>query len=311
VTGPALTHETFTSVTAALAAEYDAGTNVALKVIVSCSSACQLLGSPVRILTPDGLVVKEVELTTFDGVVNETNELSVRAPLEPGEHTWTALFPARESEGLLHGASSAPFSFVVKPHAVSMTVWGIPSPVVAGQRFSMKIGARCTAECTLAGQPVEVYDQAGESIATGTLGDIPWPDTRALYWADGELVAPPAGSLLRCTARFARPNLEFEHSEAERAFGFRIGNPPEHVLTVEVLDQDTGVPLGNSQVVAHPYRGITGGDGVTKLNVPAGKYQIYVSRNGYKIVRTEVEVAGATDVQVTLAALPHDANQEG
>ena len=101
MTGDSKAYEVTTSVVKAPPDEVDGGTEVALKVRVSCSPACDLWGKMVRIVAPDGDVMKEVALLSFDGEVNETDEFVVRAPFEPGEHTWRALFLAQAEEGIL------------------------------------------------------------------------------------------------------------------------------------------------------------------------------------------------------------------
>src|SRR4029078_10961694 len=75
-------------------------------------------------------------------------------------------------------------------HETSLAVWDIPTPA-AGERFSVKAGAKSSAGCTLCGRRIEVL--AGDAVvASGSLGDAPWPGTSALYWAELALRAPPA-----------------------------------------------------------------------------------------------------------------------
>src|ERR1051325_2092846 len=73
-------------------------------------------------------------------------------------------------------------------HQVSLAVWDIPTPA-AGERFAIKVGAKSSAGCALGGRQVEVLD--GEAVvASGRLGEVPWPGTDALFWAEGELQGP-------------------------------------------------------------------------------------------------------------------------
>ena len=60
--------------------------------------------------------VAALELTEFDGETNETNALIVKAPIEPGEHTWLAVCPAVVKDGVAYAEASSPISFTVKPH---------------------------------------------------------------------------------------------------------------------------------------------------------------------------------------------------
>ncbi len=301
-------HETETAMLQTAPTEVDAGSDMVLKVKVSCSSACDLRGSIVEIMAQDA-VVKQIELVTFDGAVNETDELVVQAPVEPGEYTWTAVYSAQEKEGILHEESSAPFSFVVKPHATSLLVWDAPSPVVVNSKFKLKAGVKCSADCRLTGEKVEVYDQEGNRVATGTLGDAPWRDTAAMYWTEIELEAPSEEEFYRWEARFPEPDLELPHEETAHTFAFRTTKPPDHVLTVQVIDTDKKTPIKNALVSLHsqdgtPYRGRSDDSGVARVSVPKGEYRLTVVMTDYDDLETYVEVVEDTTVKVELTYWP-------
>jgi len=74
-------------------------------------------------------------------------------------------------------------------HEISLAVWDLPSPVVAGQRATLKVGVSCPDGCDLSGTAVDIYNETGERVGAGTLGSAPWPATTALYWAEVDLVA--------------------------------------------------------------------------------------------------------------------------
>lgn len=299
-------HETSTSMVQASPDELDAGVHIALKVKVSCPSACDLRGKIVKIIDQDA-VVQEINLTEFYGTVNETARLIVKAPTKPGEYTWTAVFPAQEKEGVLHQESSAPFSFIVKPHhATSMAVWDVPSPIAVGDRFRMKVGVKCSADCNLTDKQIEIYDHEGSKVATEKLGHVPWPDTGTLYWVEVELESPGTEGYYRWTVKFPEPDLELPHEEASYQFAFTTARPPEHVVTVEVIDKDTKTPIKNADVLLHPYRGYTDEGGVAKLEVPKGEYEIWVSKYKYKTFQTTVKVASDVAVKAELLVVPHE-----
>ena len=87
VTREVQAHETRASMVKAALAEVYAGSDIALKVKVSCPSNCNLQGGKVRIAADAAAVVKEIELVSFDGAANETAEFVVKAPTKPGEYT--------------------------------------------------------------------------------------------------------------------------------------------------------------------------------------------------------------------------------
>jgi hypothetical protein len=302
-------HETSTSMVKAALAELNAGTDIALKVKVSCSLACDLRGKTVNIIAQDAAVVaKEIELTEFDGTGNETGEFVVQSPIEPGEYTWTAVFPAQEKEGVLHEESSAPFSFVVKPHATSIAVSGVPSPIALGDEFRIKVGVKCSAECELTGEEIEIYDHQGAKVATGTLGDVPWSGATALSGAEVELEAPSLEGRYRWTAKFPKPGLELAHEEASCTFAFGTARQPDHVVTIEVIDKDIKTPVKNAQVFLRPrlykgsaYRNCTDEGGMARVSVPTGDYQLYVKGDGKDTFLPTVKVASDVTIKAELA----------
>ena len=50
---------------------------------------------------------------------------------------------------------------------ISLAVWDVPMPVVAGEPFSIKVGAKSSAGRALGGRRVEVSDAAGAVVASG------------------------------------------------------------------------------------------------------------------------------------------------
>ena len=296
-------HETSTSMVQAAPTELAAGVDIALRVKVSCPSACDLRGKIVKIIAQDAVVAKEIYLTQFYEI-NETDTLIVKAPTKPGEYTWTAVFPAQEKEGVLHEESSTPFSFIVKPHATSMAVWDVASPIVFNAKFKLKVGVRCSADCKLTDKQIEIYDQEGAKVATEKLGDVPWPGTNTLYWAEVELKAPGTEGYYRWEVKFPKLDLELPHEEASCTFGFATARPPEHMVTVEVIDKDTKTPIKNADILLHPYRGYTDERGMARLMVPKGEYELYVSKNEYETFQTTVKVASDVAVKAELLVVP-------
>lgn len=88
-------------------------------------------------------------------------------------------------------------------HATSIAVWGVPSPVAADGRFTVRVGVKCAAGCPLTGQPVAVRNEAGTGVGRGRLGAAPEPGTRALYRTDLTLTAPAREGVHAWTVVFA------------------------------------------------------------------------------------------------------------
>src|ERR1044071_4827712 len=73
---------------------------------------------------------------------------------------------------------------------ISLAVWDVPMPAVAGDTFAIKVGAKAASKRRLAGSRVEVGDTTGAVVAEASLGDTPLAGTEALYWAALEVRAP-------------------------------------------------------------------------------------------------------------------------
>ncbi len=253
-------HVTETSLIGMVPNEPEAGAALAITVGVSCASGCDLTGGTVRLVAEDGLVLEEVELADFDGTLSQAVATGLKAPAAPGHYTWEAVFPAQTFDGSLHQESRATFSFEAKLHSTGMAVWDVPSPAAAGIGFSAKVGVQCVLHgCNLTGAEVEVHDQLGAKIGSGTLADTPWPSTDALYWAEVSLQAPAAKGYYEWVAKFPPSESPVAHEGCMHTFAFTAGAAPEHVVTVEVTRKDTaeGVPEADVMVMekgGFPYR---------------------------------------------------------
>ena len=156
-------HRTRVYTDAPLPAEVEAGVVFVFKVGVSCDHGCDLRGLPVRVVAPDD-VVESAELVEHEGAACETGEIELRLPEQVGEHTWNIVFPSHETDTCLHQEAVLQLSFKTLPHACSMAVWDVPSPVARADRVRVKVGVRCSVACQLAGGQVEVRDESGTMI---------------------------------------------------------------------------------------------------------------------------------------------------
>ncbi len=304
MTEKVIPHATSVAVVKTPPAEVDASSDMALKIKVSCQSQCDLRGDQVRVINESGMTLKEIELLPSDGTANATNEFILQAPVRPGEYAWTATYVAQQKGGLLHTAGEAPFAFLVRPHGTSVQIWDVPSTVVLGSTFKIKVGAQCSAGCNLAGQKIAVYEYEGVQVATATLGEVPWATSSAQSCAEVELKAPGIESRFMWEVKFVQPDLELAHMESVSTFALAVAPPPEHKVTVQVFDQQTQSPIQNASVILRPsiYRGseylnYTDDAGTATVSVPKGEYHITATKNGYKSNIQIAEVAG--DLAVT------------
>jgi len=293
-------HETRVTFAKPTPLESYAGTDLEMKIQVSCARGCNLVGQKVRVMRDDQTLAKEIELPhSFEGK-NEAVVLPLNVPLHPGSYTWSILFPQQVAEGLEHLESSAPFTFTVHPHTPSIAVWDIPSPISFNSRFAIKLGVKCSASCKLAGEVVEIYDQKGEKVSGGMLSDNPWPGSTALYWTEVSLPAPDLEDYFTWRVNFVPRGLAVPHRKASTAFGFHTAPQPDHKVTVQVMDQETQAPVKDAYVMMNIYRTYTDEAGVAILKVPQGAYQLSVYQKGREIYEEVVRVDRSLAVKAEL-----------
>jgi hypothetical protein len=282
----------------------DAGAEMTLRGKVSCSPACDLRGHTLLVKDQAGAEAGRVKLTEFDGVRNATREFVVKAPGKPGGYTWLAVCPAVVKEGVSYSEASTPISFTVKPHRTNVLAWDIPSAVVVGERFRIKVGIKCTNECHLTNTDFGIYDHDGAQVARGTLSGDRWPGTTGLYVAEIELEAPAREGLYTWSVKGPGSDLGIPHAEGSISFGVRVVSPPEYLVTVETVDKVSQTPLRGARVVMHPYKAVTDERGVAEVRVAKGAYKLFVSQTRYLTFGLPVEVTADMTARAELDLEP-------
>jgi hypothetical protein len=190
------------------------------------------------------------------------------------------------------------------PHDTSLAVWEVPAAVAAGERFAVKVGAKSSAGCALAGHRIEIVDDAGALLGSGALGDAPWPGTTALFWADVELAAPAAPGRARLSARFEPAELAEPHRGAASSFDVAVVAKPEHTLTVAVTCE--GLPIEEAHIRLGAYRGVTDADGRTAIRLAKGRYELVVWKAGYDTPDKALEIDADALVSIEATAIPEE-----
>jgi hypothetical protein len=295
------THSTTIELSGPLPAEVAVGSNLTLKAKVSCSAGCDLRGLTVTVAAPGGVVA-----TGTVAPVNESADIDVKTPTRVGEPVWTVVFEPHEASGIRHEGSSLPVTIRTVAQGTSLAVWDIPSPVVMGSRFAIKAGAKSAADCELKDTSIEVCDANGAVVARGRLGETPWPGTTALYWTTAELTAPATEGLSAWSVRFAAAELELPHDGSAAEFRVAVVRPPEHRLTVKVVEKDSKVPIGDVQIRLGAYGAATGPSGTAEIMMPKGVHELHVWKAGYEAPARPVEIKDDIAVEVEATVVPED-----
>jgi len=284
--------------------EVDAGAALTVTVRVACPHGCDLTGQGVSIRHQDDTELATGALGKRDGETEATSRLVLRAPLATGEHICRAVLAAHEKAGISHDETSTAFSFAAKPHETSVNVWGVPSAIAAGERFSLKVGIKCSAGCKLTGRPLNVLDHEGTQVGAGSLpGDI-WPGTDALYFTEVEAPAPPTTGDYKWSVETPETESGAPHAAGSFAFTVKVVSAPDHEVTVEAFDSETHSPIKGAHVLLHPYRALTDETGVAKVKVAKGRYKLVVSGFRYIAYHSIIDVAGDVTTRAGLAAEP-------
>ena len=141
-------------------------------------------------------------------------------------------------------------------------------------------------------------DESGAAIADGTLGDTPWQGTSALFWTEVELVAPMTEGVVSRSVRFAAEDVDAPHTGSASAFTFATMRPPEHCVTVSVVEKETRAPIERAEVRLGPYRGTTDEDGLAKVETPKGTYEVCAWKPGYLTPSKTLEVTADETIEL-------------
>ena len=254
-------------------------------------------------------LVRDCKRTIHDGALPEAAAddgsiaFALRAPDEVGEHHLSLVVASAEQD---RERAEGTLRFVLRavPHQTSLAVWDVPSPVVRSKSFEVKAGAKCSASCGLAGKVVEVRDETGKVIGSGTLGNATLSRTTALYFTAISLKAPRKCALHSWTASFAPSELKLPHGDAMSRFSFVTVAEPEHSVSVKVVNKETKKPIAGAQVRLGVYRAQTDASGAARVRVPKGAFPLVVTRPGYKMPEKSIEVAKDIRVRISAEELP-------
>lgn len=282
----------------------DAGAEMILHARVSGSPSCDLAGHSLLVKDEVGADAGVLELTEIDDQTNAAGALAFKAPLKTGDYVWSALCSAVVKEGVSYEEASRAISFTVKPHTTRVLAWDTPPTVVAGDRFKIKIGIKCSSECVFANKAFEIYDHEGAEIATGVLSNDIWPGTSGLYFVALELEAPSSAGLYHWSVKCAGRDVQSPHAEGAARFGLQVVCPPECMVTVEAVDKVSQEPLVGARVALHPYKAVTDERGFAEIRAAKGAYDLFVAKTSYLTLGLPVEVTADLTARAELDLEP-------
>jgi len=266
---------------------------------VSCTEQCFLDGANLKILDHVGLPVQELYPRSKTQGRRIMVEFTIVVLPKPGHYRWRVVFPEQEINGHMHDETEIPFSFTVKPHTTSLIVWDVPSYIMVNAPFLLKAGGKCVpASCYLKGASIVIQDEKKNRVGKGKLSSRPFPGTTDLYWAEIELRAPGEEGLFQWEAYLAERG---DHAPAAYRFSLRTAPPPEYTVTLEVMEAFSEEPIGRAIILLDRYQGETDRKGVCRMEVPRGRFQLTIAKDGYRSYRSMIDVQGSLTVKVHLS----------
>jgi hypothetical protein len=184
-------------------------------------------------------------------------------------------------------------------HEISLAIWDVPSPFVIGRRATIKVGISCPSGCVLAGTTIEIRDQQGALLGSGVIGSEPWPGSIALYWVEIDVAAPDVEGAHTWTVHGIP--IDPAHDALNGSVRVIAAGPPEHRLTIEVIEQGSGVPLGDVELRVGAFRATTNKAGRAHVDVPGGTYDVHAWKLGYDLLSSTASVAADTTMQLEVA----------
>lgn len=303
----------------ALPAELDIGAPFSLAVALTTTSGCDLAGVAYKVLQGEEAVAAgalppivhfDPDSKNYDPLNGPADKrdhvrIALRAPREIGAFQWTLVLPEQEHGAIAFAGGALTFSFSTGEHKTSLATWDVPSPVVAGERFSVKVGAKCTACCALNGRQVELRDAKGGVLAVGHLGETVWPGTEGLYWTELEAIAPADEGLHECSVAFSCDH-DLPHRSAAAALSFVTVPPGRHRVSVAIVERETGAPIAEAQVRLGFHRSASDEAGVARFTAPSGKHRLFVWKADFSAPEQVVDVERDLDLIVEAEALPKE-----
>ena len=285
--------------------EVPAGNSVALTVRVSCDDQRDRTGLTVAVTAPDGQATSHALTADADGT-SAMAVVALKPPSRVGEHVFRLTMPPHEIAGTQYCEAALDVPVRVIPQATSLAVWDVPLSVTTGASFAVKAGAKSAADAPLAGCTIELLDEAGEVAGRGTLGDVPLAGTGALYWTEIQLQAPPQEGLITWSVRFGASDLDVPHDVSNTSFSIAVARPPEHVLSVKVIEHATSVPIPDVELRLGAYRGTTGELGLATIAIPKGRYELRVWKAGFEAPPRPLDIDGDAFVEIEALVVPEE-----
>lgn len=297
------------------------GDEVSFVLLAACESGCDLVGDTATLSTISGDEVARAQFVIQDGECAVSEPMTLTMPMTEGEYEYVVhyeprVLPLPDDGGPAfknpHEERDLLIVFTVEPHHVTISTWGVTSPVWIDKPIEICVGVSCSKGCALGGQRIDVFDEDDRLVCSGTLRTPEAPRT-SLWWAKLTAVAPSEAKLHRWEARFSAVGLDSPHEDAKHKFSFVARVPPERNFKITVIDDKTDKPQRSARVEIKPADGTgkaqfasTGAEGTASIGCAKGKYTLKVTAPSRKAYNETVDLTEG-DLEVAIRVQPSGA----
>ena len=296
----------------------DASSSFTLMLALDCETDLDLTALRYEILDGDARIASGTfgtiirfnpdapEYDPRNGPVEKRDQVALQltAPKEIAPFCWRIIVPEQEIDGRPVAYVKVEFHASTLIHRSSLAAWDVPSPVLPGEAFRVKIGGKCSAGCDLCERSVMICDAHDATVATGALQHA-HQEAEGLWWGEVEVTAPLETGLQDFSIHFAPGNARgIPHQAAEAKFSVMVAEAPDHAVDVCVVDEDSGEPLHDAYVRLGLYRVATQPNGLARFAVPKGEHRLFIWKAGFDIPEKQLVVTRDLSLTIAAKALP-------
>src|SRR6202030_2990027 len=103
------------------------------------------------------------------------------------------------------------------------------------------------------------------------------------------------------TLEFAGPSEGIAHSPGALSIPVRAVAAPDHEITIEVVDRESGAPLEGVNLIMHPYRATTDRNGMARMKVAADHYELHASGLQRLPYRDHLDATKPVELRILMA----------
>jgi hypothetical protein len=99
---------------------------------------------------------------------------------------------------------------------------------------------------------------------------------------------------------------DLPHERGSTTFSFLVVRPPEHRLTIKVIEKDTSAPIADVLVRLGAYQAATDPRGLAKIDLPKGVYDLDIWKVGYEAPTRMVRLEKNMLIEVEVLSVPEE-----